>query len=403
MRYHINPTTGNPGKCSASEGRCPFGGESEHYTSPEAAREAFEKSQSEGPGAELSLSELNSQAKTTTDPTIIRYAAVNGSERTLANLAKNPNLTKEQVTLALKRAVSPKLRANLILAGGEPTEDMSPEDFEAVLLNVPKNFNSWHLINQTTNPLGKVVNSPYLTDAHFDAIDANSSIHAHGKRMIVKLLGDRNKMTPARLERWLQSANWATYPVSPAVALENGKLSENALQNAPSKYLDYFGTGVLDHRLSDDKVAILGRVALHRNHERLQQMVALDPRTDPSVLQTMADRGVELKAVYENTNTPAASKEMIEDKLPNESFVRMGKLKKRIGAGAFDDIITSRAGTQIGRAYSEAVQVFDMAKVREYDLSNDDIFYLGNANQYNAGASFNPVTGELTGRVDSSD
>lgn len=41
--YHINPSTGDPGKCSAKLGNCPFGSADEHYTSSEAAREAFEE------------------------------------------------------------------------------------------------------------------------------------------------------------------------------------------------------------------------------------------------------------------------------------------------------------------------------------------------------------------------
>ena len=44
LRYHIN-ARGEPGACSAASGKCPFGDiESEHYDSPEAAQEAFEKS-----------------------------------------------------------------------------------------------------------------------------------------------------------------------------------------------------------------------------------------------------------------------------------------------------------------------------------------------------------------------
>lgn len=45
MLYHINTKTGEPGKCSASKGKCPFGGDAEHYTSQDAARSAFESSQ----------------------------------------------------------------------------------------------------------------------------------------------------------------------------------------------------------------------------------------------------------------------------------------------------------------------------------------------------------------------
>jgi hypothetical protein len=44
-RYHINPETGNPGKCSAQAGNCPFGDDLAHYSSPEEAREAYEVDQ----------------------------------------------------------------------------------------------------------------------------------------------------------------------------------------------------------------------------------------------------------------------------------------------------------------------------------------------------------------------
>lgn len=51
-KYHINPETGNAGECSAKKDNCPFGADSEHYTTPEAAREAYEKTQ-EGKAANV--------------------------------------------------------------------------------------------------------------------------------------------------------------------------------------------------------------------------------------------------------------------------------------------------------------------------------------------------------------
>lgn len=45
-RYHIN-SKGEPGKCRAFIVGCPFGGDSEHHSTPEKAREAFEKSMAE--------------------------------------------------------------------------------------------------------------------------------------------------------------------------------------------------------------------------------------------------------------------------------------------------------------------------------------------------------------------
>jgi hypothetical protein len=45
-KFHIN-SKGDAGKCSAAKGGCPFGGEKEHFTSPEAARKAYEDRQAE--------------------------------------------------------------------------------------------------------------------------------------------------------------------------------------------------------------------------------------------------------------------------------------------------------------------------------------------------------------------
>jgi hypothetical protein len=40
--YHIN-SKGEAGKCTAKKGGCPFGDAEQHYTSSEAAREAYEE------------------------------------------------------------------------------------------------------------------------------------------------------------------------------------------------------------------------------------------------------------------------------------------------------------------------------------------------------------------------
>jgi hypothetical protein len=43
-KFHVNPKTGNTGACKAKN-NCPFGGESEHYSTQEEARAAYEGSQ----------------------------------------------------------------------------------------------------------------------------------------------------------------------------------------------------------------------------------------------------------------------------------------------------------------------------------------------------------------------
>lgn len=42
-KFHINPETGDAGSCKATQGKCPFGGESEHYPSADEARAAYEQ------------------------------------------------------------------------------------------------------------------------------------------------------------------------------------------------------------------------------------------------------------------------------------------------------------------------------------------------------------------------
>lgn len=48
-KFHIN-SNGEPGKCSATQGKCPFGGAEDHFTSIEAAREQAERQLSDANG-----------------------------------------------------------------------------------------------------------------------------------------------------------------------------------------------------------------------------------------------------------------------------------------------------------------------------------------------------------------
>ena len=41
-KYHINPETGNPNKCYAKQGRCPFGSDENHFPTKAEARSAYE-------------------------------------------------------------------------------------------------------------------------------------------------------------------------------------------------------------------------------------------------------------------------------------------------------------------------------------------------------------------------
>lgn len=44
-KFHVGPS-GNPGRCIANEGNCPYGADAPHYDSVESARKGYENSQS---------------------------------------------------------------------------------------------------------------------------------------------------------------------------------------------------------------------------------------------------------------------------------------------------------------------------------------------------------------------
>lgn len=60
-RFHINTDSGEAGACRAVKGNCPFGSDSEHYSSAEEARAAFEKSMNAQHNVDGSKDDLDPQ------------------------------------------------------------------------------------------------------------------------------------------------------------------------------------------------------------------------------------------------------------------------------------------------------------------------------------------------------
>jgi septal ring factor EnvC (AmiA/AmiB activator) len=123
VKYHINPETGNPGVCKAKH-KCKFGDmESDHYSSKEEARDAYEKVQEKE-----SKSVQNNEAK-------------------LVQLKKqNAKLTKD--SLDLKKIVD-NLNESIAISTSTGDSQTFEEDYEA-LQNVETNR------NETLDKLKKV-------------------------------------------------------------------------------------------------------------------------------------------------------------------------------------------------------------------------------------------------------
>ncbi len=403
-KYHINPSTGDAGTCSAQKGNCPFGGDEVHFTSAEAAREASEEilAKNFGGGAlvKRSLQELNSLAKDTADNEVIANIIANGSERTLNNLAQNPNLSDAQAKEALDKATTPRVRAMLMMRGkGSDFSSMTPADYEEIVFQQAKKGFSSQLAR------GYVLN-PHVTDEAFKEVMASSRIKDRDKSPIVmQTLAEPNKITPKLFAEELAKNGWRNYPINGAIALSSGKLTEETLKSAPKEYLENFGSAGL-YKVGADELDVLADVATNRGVTRLAQKVAQKDETSALSLSKLAHSSLSEdvdETIYKHKNASEYTKNEIAERYPTKPFVRIGKLRATHGDAEIDSLITSRGGSQLGRAYSETRLTFDMDKVRKLGLTNDDIFYLGNARGYNAGGGFNPETGVLTMRVDSSD
>lgn len=403
MRYHIITTTGEPGVCTAKEGNCPYGKDAQHFTSKEAAREAFEASNSASTFS-MSLSDMNAKAKFTYDHEIIAGIIENGSDRTLNNLAKNPNLTDQEVRAALAKTTNVSVRSNLLVANGGPHELMTPDDLEETLFRIPaKDRNSPTPFYRAGDKLSKLINNPSLTDAHFERVLASSRLTESMKKRMMVALSEDNNISPQKTRDYLEAHNWSNYPINSNNALLNGKITEQDLMDAPDQYVNNFTSTGFSPKFTTKEVDTLGRVGVKKGNSRLQMWAARDLRTSSNVLDTMGRHNIEVQELFKNPNVSAHIKAEIATRNAEEPFVRMSELADKVGPEEFKSIMTSGGYQKLGRSYGETYKTFDMEKVRKYELTNDDIFYLAGSSSYNAGQAFNPETGVFTGRGDSSD
>lgn len=121
-KYHVNPNTGNSGTCKAAKGKCPFGTEEQHYSSPEAAGQAAEKLMSE------------------------QYSAVNTAYRkkdTSALSGMNRELKKRIISEAV--AGSNKLHPSVV------AKVFSKDNDELIRKNVSESFKSQKILKEMSN------------------------------------------------------------------------------------------------------------------------------------------------------------------------------------------------------------------------------------------------------------
>ena len=123
--FHINPETGEPGKCSAAEGNCPFKDVSEHFESMAEARDSYEKEME----SREKYEELRSMAKDLIDTTLALRAEL---DERMKHKAADPEWAGIKERVAAAKAKHQKVLDRVAKEG------LSPKD---LILGVDDNGN----------------------------------------------------------------------------------------------------------------------------------------------------------------------------------------------------------------------------------------------------------------------
>lgn len=381
-KFHVNEK-GEPGKCSAQNGGCPFGGESDHHASPEDARKAFEQANAEATfpvKKERKIGELSQLAKTSNNVEILTEAVERGSDRTLRNIAINPSAPAEILAKAFDRSEDSATKLKLQSNAKFPVEKMDKYGLIA-------------LRHDRTGRLLKLMSSDDVTDAQAEIIADHLPMYIEP---IVN--NPRNKVSPKVLTR----------------LAENDSYSLMAAIDRNPKY------PVADriHSYSPEQLRIAVSVA--RDPEVLTKIMRapMDPDLREQFLQTaIANRdmprgslhkmAMEAKSgytqleIYRHKNTDSATKaELVR---ANTAIADLNHVENLVSANPekFKELdATSRTeNTHGGRARS--IQ-FDPQKVRDLGLSPADMHvYVSSikGNRLNH-AKYHEQTGEFVGWID---
>lgn len=124
--YHVNPYTGEPGECTATIKKCLYGTDEDHYTSPEAARAAYEKAQEQNKLSPEEVAKAYGIATAASQGLPLSGYTTHRLEKALDRAAKGSAAVKKAIEEELKlRKPSPKAAP---VAGRRKLE--FPKDFK---------------------------------------------------------------------------------------------------------------------------------------------------------------------------------------------------------------------------------------------------------------------------------
>ena len=377
--YHTNDE-GKTLPCDNPD-NCPFGA----YDTPEEAQKAYETKMSEQSiptvskktGTKVKQTELNNIAKTSDNPDELDRAIELGSNRVLSNLAKNPNVTGEQLLRIIDK-----------------TDDI-------YVKRAAFNNNNYPLDKLSVEELKKRPHKVLMNAAESDDLDvtlAEKLINVINPRGIFE--NHNNKLTAEKITELTK--NYRHFNNIYRFVKDNPKFNlKKVISEVGDTELGYIGRDATD---PEDIRTAFKEAELRGFIDNTSYSHMLYNNNTPSdVIDKIASDDIRMKdpeiglAIYKNPNSSQEAKEKALKS--SEAAASMKKLDELSDSGKLDEIFDNSTSGWRGRQQGYN---FNTDKVKEFGLNGKDIdtlvrYRFGN---YLFGASYNEETGEYKGWID---
>lgn len=380
---------GEPGRCSTTPESCPIGGP--HFLTKKEAYEAYEASRGRAfpVTQQLTKRELNETAKTAElTPELVEQILTNGSNLTLRNLTKNPNVTSDALEAAYQKSDNLETQQQLARHELFPKDSLRGEAFLDSIANDQygnagklNGINDEHLM-ELTKRAGKVTVDTSRRAALSRAIRSPDNQVSDEVRANVAESESGSILTNAAMS--------GRYPAHRVASLNAQQISW--LYSGAEKVQD------------TELVTAVAEWSVANKDTGRAESIASNPNSPPDALEVLGRNEMSVGYVVSNPNTPPDVRANLAKKYPEAaSIVKLQSLEKKYGK-VEDYLIADTDHRSNGRGWNEYTFTLDKAKVAELDLSELDVktaFGFFKA-KFSGGFSYNSESGVIKAAIDSS-
>lgn len=382
---------GRPGVCQTTPELCPRGGP--HFPTYEQAYAKYQERMEANGGtfsstSKLSKSEINGLAKTAEiSPELMESILEKGSNLTLRNLTKNPNVTEEALVLAYEKTDD----------ADTATQISKHERFPKALLHGDAFLTA--VEHSDNSDFGS---ADGITDDHIRALldcDKRSWQVVRSMAIANAVRNPNNKLSDEVRALAAEKSGGSAL----SAAAESGKYPLGRIANLSAQQISWFRHGA-SRAKNDAAIIEVARWSVGNNGSSESDAIASGADTPPEALRILGEGRQSIFYVVGNPNTPKDVVDSLSREYPEAaSLVKVKKLDKEFGSLESRLTVGSEHRGN-NRGWNEYTFTLDKKFIAEHDLSETDIknafgFYGG---KFNGGFRYDETTGVITAAVDSS-